>query len=239
MTDLNILDQPVVTPNFELWGQVSIAVWAAALVKGQGKVPYDPKVHDRMVYAIDISVVPITLQNSRIAERSILQTSKEWKLIQESIKACGIQPSEIDGKYVRVKFEPTGEVYTNSSGETKNKTYMHFVKVFNSVEECEKDFKENNFNVTIEPAVESPAPATQQAQISTEIAIAVGTPPYETALRFLGAAVRSATKGKTKDDLESIKKFVGARIQGSPLMSKYFTEESDEVNELILQELGL
>ena len=100
MTDLNILDQPVVTPNFELWGQVSIAVWAAALVKGQGKVPYDPKVHDRMVYAIDISVVPITLQNSRIAERSILQTSKEWKLIQESIKACGIQPSEIDGKYV-------------------------------------------------------------------------------------------------------------------------------------------
>lgn len=230
MTDLNILDQPVVTPNFELWGQVSIAVWAAALVKGQGKVPYDPKVHDRMVYAIDISVVPITLQNSRIAERSILQTSKEWKLIQESIKACGIQPSEIDGKYVRVKFEPTGEVYTNSSGETKNKTYMHFVKVFNSVEECEKDFKENNFNVTIEPAVESPAPANQQAQISTE---------YETALRFLGAAVRSATKGKTKDDLESIKKFVGARIQGSPLMSKYFTEESDEVNELILQELGL
>ena len=239
MADLNILDQPVVTPNFELWGQVSIAVWAAALVKGQGKVPYDPKVHDRMVYAIDISVVPITLQNSRIAERSILQTSKEWKLIQESIKACGIQPSEIDGKYVRVKFEPTGEVYTNSSGETKNKTYMHFVKVFNSVEECEKDFKENNFNVTIEPAVESPAPATQQAQISTEIAIAVGTPPYETALRFLGAAVRSATKGKTKDDLESIKKFVGARIQSSPLMSKYFTEESDEVNELILQELGL
>ena len=230
MTDLNILDQPVVTPNFELWGQVSVAVWAAALVKGQGKVPYDPKVHDRMVYAIDISVVPITLQNSRIAERSILQTSKEWKLIQESIKACGIQPSEIDGKYVRVKFEPTGEVYTNSSGETKNKTYMHFVKVFNSVEECEKDFKENNFNVTIEPAVESPAPATQQTQISTE---------YETALRFLGAAVRSATKGKTKDDLESIKKFVGARIQGSPLMSKYFTEESDEVNELILQELGL
>ena len=230
MTDLNILDQPVVTPNFELWGQVSIAVWAAALVKGQGKVPYDPKVHDRMVYAIDISIVPITLQNSRIAERSILQTSKEWKLIQESIKACGIQPSEIDGKYVRVKFEPTGEVYTNSSGETKNKTYMHFVKVFNSVEECEKDFKENNFNVTIEPAVESPAHATQQAQISTE---------YETALRFLGAAVRSATKGKTKDDLESIKKFVGARIQSSPLMSKYFTEESDEVNELILQELGL
>ena len=230
MTDLNILDQPVVTPNFELWGQVSIAVWAAALVKGQGKVPYDPKVHDRMVYAIDISVVPITLQNSRIAERSILQTSKEWKLIQESIKACGIQPSEIDGKYVRVKFEPTGEVYTNSSGETKNKTYMHFVKVFNSVEECEKDFKENNFNVTIEPAVESPAQNTQQAQISTE---------YETALRFLGAAVRSATKGKTKDDLESIKKFVGARIQSSPLMSKYFTEESDEVNELILQELGL
>lgn len=230
MTDLNILDQPVVTPNFELWGQVSIAVWAAALVKGQGKVPYDPKVHDRMVYAIDISVVPITLQNSRIAERSILQTSKEWKLIQESIKACGIQPSEIDGKYVRVKFEPTGEVYTNSSGETKNKTYMHFVKVFNSVEGCEKDFKESSFNVTIEPAVESPAPANQQAQISTE---------YETALRFLGAAVRSATKGKTKDDLESIKKFVGARIQGSPLMSKYFTEESDEVNELILQELGL
>jgi hypothetical protein len=230
MTDLNILDQPVVPPNFELWGQVSVAVWAAALVKGQGKVPYDPKVHDRMVYAIDLSVVPISLQNARIAERSILQTSKEWKLIQESIKACEIQPSEIDGKYVRVKFEPTGEVYTNSSGETKNKTYMHFVRVFNSIEECEKDFKESSFNVTIEPAVESPAPTTQQTQISNE---------YETALRFLGAAVRSATKGKTKNDLESIKKFVGARIQGSPLMSKYFTEDSDEVNELILQELGL
>jgi hypothetical protein len=237
MTDLNILDQPVVTPSFELWGQVSVAVWQAALVKGQGKVPYDPKVHDRMFYAIDLSVVPITLQNSRIAERSLLQSSKEWKLIQESIKACGVQPSEIDGKYVRVKFEPTGEVYTNASGETKNKTYMHFVKVFNSVEECEKDFQESSFNTNINPVTEIKVASTQQSQPSTQQAQT--STEYETALRFLGAAVRSAAKGKTKDDLESIKKFVGARIQGSPLMSKYFTEESDKVNELILQELGL
>ena len=224
MSDLNILDQPVLSPSYEIWGQVSVAVWKAALVKGQGKIPFDPAVHNNMVYAIDLSVVPLNIQDAKLAERSLIQTSKEWKLTQESIQATGVQPSEIDGKYVRIKFEPTGETYTNSNGETKNKTYMHFTKVFKGAAECEQDYRESNFSVTAaEPAVGAAQPADNSGE-------------YDTALKFLGAAVRTAAKGKTS--IPEIKSLVDVKIGASPVMKKFFTADSDEVTELISQALG-
>ena len=66
MNDLDILDEPVVQPTFEIWGQAFVAVWKAALVKGEGKVPFDSKVHKNMVHAIDISILPLDEQNAPV-----------------------------------------------------------------------------------------------------------------------------------------------------------------------------
>jgi len=221
MTDLSILDQPVLPPSYEIWGQASVAVWKAALVKGQGKVAFDPKIHDKMVYAIDLSVIPLTIQGAKLAERSVVQTSKEWKLIQESIQALGIAASEIDGKYVKIKFEPTGETFTNFNGETKNKTYIYFEKVFKDAAECEDDYLKTGFGGAVEAEPEPQAINNQE---------------YETALKFLGAAVRSAAKGKTT--IDEIKPLLETKIAASPVMKKFFTAESDEVLELASQALG-
>lgn len=222
MTDMNILDQPVLPPSYELWGQVSVYVWKAALVKGQGKIVFDPAVHKSMVYAIDLSVVPLNIQGANLAERSLIQTSKEWKLTQESILAAGIQASEIDGKYVRIKFEPTGDTYTNAQGEVKNKTYMHFVRIFKNATECEQDFLADNMG---------------GAEASTEAApVAENGAEYETALKFLGATVRSTAKGKS--GMDEILPALEAKINASPIMKKYFTATSDEVIELVSQAIG-
>ena len=220
MTDLSILDEPVVQPAYEIWGQAFVAVWKAALVKGEGKVPFDPTVHKSMVYAIDLSIVPITEQNAKHVERSLIQNSKEWEMIQKSIKDLGAAPSEIDQKYVRIAFEPTGETYNNANGETKNKTFIKFLKVFKSEAECIADYGATTMG-------DVPVTVTDDnAGVP-----AAGAKEFEAAKKLLEASLRGVVKVVSTP--EEAKALVLVKIKASPVMSRFFTEDSPELDDMI------
>jgi len=42
--------------TYDLFGKVELSAWACALVKGQGKVAFDPSVHEKRFTAIDIFI---------------------------------------------------------------------------------------------------------------------------------------------------------------------------------------
>lgn len=219
MNDLNILDQEVVQQAYEVWGQAFVAVWRAALVKGEGKVPFDPTIHKSMVYAIDLSIVPITEQNAKHVERGLIQNSKEWEMIQKSIKDLGVTPSEIDQKYVRIAFEPTGETYNNANGETKNKTFIKFLNVFKSEAECIADYGATNMGDV--------APATDEnAGVP-----AAGQKEFESAKKLLEASIRRSLKIVSTP--EEAKALVMVKVKASPVMARFFNDQSPEVDDLI------
>lgn len=221
MTDLSILDQEVVQQAYEVWGQAFVAVWRAALVKGEGKVPYDPtnKLHKNMVYAIDLSIVPIMEQSAKPVERSLIQNSKEWGMIQKSIKDLGVTPSEIDQKYVRIAFEPTGETYNNANGETKNKTFIKFLKVFKNEQECIADYGAVNMG-DVAPATDDNAGVP-----------AAGQKEFESAKKLLEASIRSALKSVSEP--EEVKALVLVKVKASPVMARFFSESSPELDDMI------
>ena len=222
MTDLSILDEPVVQPAYEIWGQAFVAVWKAALVKGEGKVPFDPTAHKSMVYAIDLSIVPITEQNAKHVERSLIQNSKEWEMIQKSIKDLGAAPSEIDQKYVRIAFEPTGETYNNANGETKNKTFIKFLKVFKSETECVADYGATTMGDTVT--------VTEPQEIASGVP-AAGAKEFEAAKKLLEASLRGVVKVVSTP--EEAKALTLVKIKASPVMSRFFTEDSPELDDMI------
>jgi hypothetical protein len=220
MNNLDILNEEVVAPSFELWGQAYVTVWKAALVKGQGKVEFDPVMHKRMVWAIDLSIIPLTGANARTAERSMIQTSNEWKLTQASIKELGIEPSEVDQKFVKISFKPTGETYVNAAGEEKNKTYIHFEKVYQDEASCLEDalFEDD----------------TQTADVPTE---QQGDQDKEVATALLGQMVRTAVKGSK--DLVGVLNALRSSLPKSPVVSKHFTLDSAELLAMVQQEMAV
>jgi len=220
MTDLSILDEPVVQPAYEIWGQAFVAVWKAALVKGKGKVPFDPTVHTSMVYAIDLSIVPITEQNAKHVERSLIQNSKEWEMIQKSIKDLGAAPSEIDQKYVRIAFEPTGKTYTNTNGDTKNETFVKFLKVFKSEAECIADYGATNMGDVAVTVTDDNAGVP-----------AAGAKEFEAAKKLLEASLRGAVKVVSTP--EEAKALVLVKIKASPVMARFFNADSPELDDMI------
>lgn len=220
MNNLDILNEEVVAPSFELWGQAFVTVWKAALVKGQGKVEFDPVMHKRMVWAIDLSVIPLTGANARTAERSMIQTSNEWKLTQASIKELGIEPADVDQKFVKISFKPTGETYVNAAGEEKNKTYIHFEKVYKDEASCLEDalFEDD----------------TQTADVPTE---QQGDQDKEVATALLGQMVRKAVKGSK--DLVAVLNALRTKLPESPVVSKHFTLDSAELLAMVQQEMAV
>jgi len=220
MTDLSILDEPVVQPAYEIWGQAFVAVWKAALVKGEGKVPFDPTIHKSMVYAIDLSIFPIMEQNAKLVERSLIQKSKDWEMTQKSIKDLGAAPSEINQKYVRIAFEPTGKTYTNTNGDTKNETFVKFLKVFKSEAECVADYGATNMG-------DVPVTVTDDnAGVP-----AAGAKEFEAAKKLLEASLRGVVKVVSTP--EEAKALTLVKIKASPVMSRFFTEDSAELDDMI------
>lgn len=220
MNNLDILNEEVVAPSFELWGQAYVTVWKAALVKGQGKVEFDPVMHKRMVWAIDLSIIPFSGANARTAERSMIQTSNEWKLTQASIKELGVVPSEVDQQFVKISFKPTGETYVNAAGEEKNKTYIHFEKIYPDEASCLEDslFEED----------------TQTADVPTE---QQGDQDKEVATALLGQMVRTAVKGSK--DLVAVLNALRTKLPESPVVSKHFTLDSAELLAMVQQEMAV
>ena len=125
-------------PTFSVFGLVQAEVWYAALVKGVGKVQFDPLQHrpDQRVTAVTIAVVPV-LATQQPAQRDMIAESSEWaKLVNPSIKALGTTLRGLHDRYVEAQLVPTGRTYANSAGEVKTATTFKFVRLFASEDEC-------------------------------------------------------------------------------------------------------
>lgn len=222
MSELDVLNEVFVPAPFEVWGMLSLAPWKAALVKGEGRVAFDPNVHKSMVWAIDLSVLPIDAMRAKPVERQMIQSSKEWGEVQKAIKGLGVEPSDINGQYVRACFEPTGETYTNREGETKNKTYLKIVKVFPSEDECTKDYLYQS---------EDEKPQAEEGEEN----LMAGGKEYTAAYKLLQAIVRNSAKGKKT--LEEIQANAEPRIKASPVAAKFFSVDGVEFKALAEEQL--
>ena len=212
----------------EYWGLCSVDMYFCILQKGTGKIRFEPGVHDvdKRRTAIDIVISPLPAMNAtKNVERSMVAESKEWAgIVLPSLKALGISPKELLGKYVHIRFKATGKTYKNSSGEIKDSTTIEFVKVFNSEAECQADYQSNSKS-TVTPTESGAQPAG-----------VVGGKERETALQFLKVVVENAVRGQT--DLNVIRNTVAANVAGMPLVNKFFTVDSPETLALIAEKMS-
>ncbi len=216
------------------WGNLVADAYFVILEKGIGRLPFDPEIHPpgRRCTAVDLSLLCITEQNMQTPiERQVIAESGEWtKFIKPSILELGFEPQELNGRFVKVKMVPTGRKYTNSNGEEREASTFKFLEVFADENECIADYLSGEVE---EPEEETelatqPAPAAQpQAGNGNE------NGEKETALQFLKVLVDSAVNGQT--DLKVVQKTLAGSLETTPLVAKYFTVDSPETMELIMQ----
>ncbi len=133
-------------PQSVMFGQVEFDIWPCVLVKGQGKVLFDPAVHDvsqrRISVGITLTLLPDRNGVSRTIERKMIAESAEWaRIVLPSINALGLgRPRELNGKWVKATLVPTGRKYT-THGETgaeitRDATTFKFLAFYDSEAEC-------------------------------------------------------------------------------------------------------
>ena len=226
----------------DFWGEMKVDVWFCALVKGQGKIPYDPNTVDpktgeapRRYTAVDLTLFP--LQETRLAnpvKRHMLAEFGEWPdIVLPSLKDLGLTKlQDLSGKFARAEMVSTGRKYTNSNNEQKDATTFKFVAIFNTEQECVDAWKNRNGNgngTTTQAQTPSwEAPANDNGNGN-------GEKEKETATKFLGAYVQNAVRTASKDPIKAQAE-LGVQIAAQPLLSKYFTADSPEVIEMVMAE---
>lgn len=129
----------------EFYGELSVECWFCALVKGQGKVPFDAAIHDRRSTAIDLVVMPLSDHNITNAfERSTLDWARDWtRITWPSLKALGITSLRdvSSGRWCKFTWAPTGEKYrakdqNGNEGEERERTGFKFLALYKSEAEC-------------------------------------------------------------------------------------------------------
>lgn len=200
--------EPVFSKVF--FGQNFFDIWFCALIKGQGKVPFDPQIHQpgQKRTSIGISIQPLAGSSAQFPfERNLIAESREWtSFVLPSIKALGKTVKELHGAFVQIEIVETGESYVDKQGVTKNKTTAKYVAVYTNEETCrqaaETVFGSNNHT-------EQP-----EAQPTN------GNAERDVALKFLPALATQA--GKDPQRLAEL-------IAANSLVGKYFTINSPEV----------
>lgn len=162
------------------FGQCSIDPYKCVLIKGQGKVPYDPALHNgqRTSVCIHITITPCD-PTSKLIERDPLSWMPEFtQAIRPSIEALADKIKALKPPQGTEPFNPlrsisglwvAGEFVArpgNKTGETW--TTLKFTEVFKDQAECESAWKK---------ASEQPADDTP---LSTPAANGNGSTPVQT-----------------------------------------------------------
>lgn len=146
--------------SMHYFGQILLTAWYCALVKGQGKVVYDPAQHDKRFTAIDLTLAPFAGSKATYTiERQYVAEFKEWAgTVLPSIHAFNLTPMSINQKWVHVEMVKTGTYSKN--GETKDLTSPRVLAVFDSEADCERAALAH-FGKSEEQAFDHTAPAAQ------------------------------------------------------------------------------
>lgn len=148
MTTAAEIDDMVTNPSAAAQGDsaffgevVTLDYSAWKLVKGRGRVLFDPTYDDPGGRVRGIQLV-IECQKRDggtyqidTGRDPLLEIDAAWrKHLLPSIKRLNVALSTLLGKFVQVKRVETGETYTNKAGETKTKTALELVAVYDSAE---------------------------------------------------------------------------------------------------------
>ena len=203
----------------DYFGQVQVDAYYCVLIKGQGKMLFDPAVHsaDMRRTALDINILPLpgTTRDSRPIHRELIAESAEWsRIVLPSIKALGLPgPKALVGAWVRYQMVPTGRKYTDkSTGAQKDATTIKFVAVYATEAECRAAFDAYQ----AQPDV---APRSEQ-----QPAGAASNPERAAAYEFLKVIVAQHKSNPAA---------LAATIAANPIISKYFTVDSPETKALL------
>lgn len=205
-------------PSAAFYCQVQCDAWFCVLVKGQGKVVFDPAQHpvEQRRTALNISLAPIAEQQVQFPlVREMIAESVEWaKIVWPSAKALGINSArELDGKWARVEIVPTGRKYKNQAGEDKDATTFKFAALYPDEAAARAAYAAGG-----QPDGATPAAAAAPANGSSN------AKERETAYAFLKVLVP-----QWGADLDK----VAAGIAANPVIARHFSIQSPEVIELV------
>jgi hypothetical protein len=211
------------------FGQVKVDAWFAKLVKGVGKMPFDASADpmDQRVTAIDIHLLPLPECNiSFEVKRELIDQSKAWaSIVLPSIKALGLTGlRDLNDRFVQITTAPTGRKYSKN-GEEREETTFKFVELYADEASCRAAYnaQRGSSQTEEEPLVDAaPAPVNGN-----------GNKERETALQFLKVYVEAAARGQT--DLQVIREKLAGQIAIQPVIAKYFTVDSPETMNLIME----
>jgi hypothetical protein len=209
------------------FGQVTIVdAYNCVLVKGAGKQVYDSTQHtpDQRRTAIKLQVeVPKRDGGSYTLDQDCLDFEKSWlNFTLPSLRSINANLRTIKNAWVKVTRKPTGEKYENrTTGEWKDKTALVFLEIY--PDQATMQAAADTFYSQLQQAQDNaadaaPAPTTQPAVNETERKFAIDALPM----------LWKAAKGDTTT-------FLGM-IASNPLIAKYCTEQSSEVQAFIAGE---
>ncbi len=224
---LDALDNPEIrTPEY--FGQLHLETWFCVLEKGIGKRDFDPArdaIENRRT-AVKLALVPLPEHQSKYdVLRDLIVESKEWAgMVLPSIKALGITARELDQKWVKIGFQPTGRTYTKVDGVTgetvtKDATTFKFLALYPNEEACRAAYQAERGN----GHSGTPAPAATPAPNGNGHASALDA-EKATALKFVKALV-----GQCNGDPATL----APKMASMPMIAKHFTPDSPEVVNLI------
>lgn len=223
-------ENPQLRTSSDYYGQVKIDAWPCVLVKGTGKLPFDPALHteDQRRTAVDMMIIPLAEMNvSWDVSRNLIAESREWaSIVLPSIKSLGISLRELNGRWAHVTLEETGQTYTGRDGATRSRTTFKFLAVYNTEAECRAAYQAASGAGT--PAPATPANGNGNGNGNAK--------ERETALKFARLIVENACRGQS--DLSVILKAVEANMPNFPVVTKHFTASSPEIADLIAEQMS-
>ncbi len=218
------------------FGSLLVDAYNAVLVKGQGKVVFDPLQHgaDQRVTAIEIVLTPLPRPGATEYQirREIIAQSAEWtKTVRPSIEKLGLTLKGLNNKWAQIDMIDTGRTYTNKNGETKSATSIRFLAVYESQRECQDAcdaYYAGRARQREAAEATQPAPAPTPAN-GTNGMNGTNDAQRATAAKFLPALWNSARSGGADGTVD---RFLNS-IQKNPLTARYFDINSSEVIEII------
>ncbi len=209
----------------EYWGQIQVDAYMCVLVRGKGKLQYDPAIHPEQDArtAMTVAVLPLPEQNVQFPiEREMIAESSEWiKVVWPSLRRFGLNnPREAKGRWCRVRFVTTGRTYTTRDGAEREATTLEFVELYADEAACRAAYRAatghqgDDEDLVIDDIEQTPAPDPAAARASTAA----------TALEFVKALVKAT--GGQRDAL-------AAQMAAVPMIAQHFTIDSPEVQALL------
>lgn len=219
-----------------LYGELLLDLFFCALVKGLGRVPFDPHQHKdgQRRTAVSLSLSPLADSGLTFAvERQFIAENKNdgWLAVTlPSIRELGITDLRaIHERYVKVEMVDYGTY--EKDGQKKSLSAPKILTVYPSNAACVQAFNEETGNGHVPDAAAADMPTDE---INRDLGLAAngngnghsnGNEKLKaTALAFLPTIVRQCRDGNGMD-LSKLR----VQLSSMPLVKDYFSETSPEV----------